>query len=346
MRALVLVGVERVEMRELPAPAPQAGEVLLRVSTAGICGSDIHGFLGHSPRRKPGLVLGHEAVGVVADVGPSAEGVRVGQRVYVNPLISCGMCMACLAGRQNTCERWRLLGMDRVNGAYAEFVAVPASQVRPIPDQVPDRLAVWAEPLANIVHCFRISMSETPHSMVVMGAGTMGALTVMLAKLRGINQVFVVDRIAARLEAALAIGADGAFDSREGDVVERLRAETGGQGVDFVMDAVGAAETRRAAAAVCRRGGRMAFLGLGENETSLPFIEMIRNEQAIFTSFAYTPRDFLDSVRLIESGRMALDRWTEERPLDEGQASFMKMTHDPGGTLKLLLNVNDGGATR
>jgi 2-desacetyl-2-hydroxyethyl bacteriochlorophyllide A dehydrogenase len=343
MKALVLVGVEQMEMRELPVPTPQSGEVLLSVSTAGICGSDIHGFLGHSPRRRPPLVLGHEAVGVVAEAHPSVDGVRAGRRVYVNPLISCGTCTACLAGRQNTCDRWRLLGMDRVNGAYAQFVAVPAAQLRLIPDHIPDRQAVWAEPLANIVHCFRISISETPNSLAVLGAGTMGALTIMLARARGIGQILVVDRNKARLETALAIGADRVFNSDDGDVVERLRDAASAQGVDFAIDAVGAAQTRRAAAAVTRRGGRMAFLGLGENETPLPFIEMIRNEQTIFTTFAYTPRDFLDSIRLIESGRLTLDRWTEQRPLDQGQAGFMKMAHDPGATLKLLLDIGQEG---
>src|SRR5205823_10635223 len=165
MQALVLTGKERVEMQEMPSPRAGPGEVLLKVSTAGICGSDIHGFLEHSPRRKPGLILGHEAVGVVAELGVGVKNLRGGQRVYVNPLISCGKCEACFGGKENCCANWRLLGMDRVHGTYAEFVAVPASQLRVIPDEVSDERAVWAEPLANIVHCFRISMSEKPKSM-------------------------------------------------------------------------------------------------------------------------------------------------------------------------------------
>ncbi|HEV8292458.1 MAG TPA: alcohol dehydrogenase catalytic domain-containing protein, partial [Tepidisphaeraceae bacterium] len=131
MKALVLTGKERVEMQEMPAPRPAAGEVLLRVSTAGICGSDIHGFLGHSPRRKPGLILGHEAVGLVSEFASDVRSFKAGQRVYMNPLISCGRCEACLGGKENCCANWRLLGMDRVQGAYAEFVAVPATQLRP-----------------------------------------------------------------------------------------------------------------------------------------------------------------------------------------------------------------------
>src|SRR5215213_6140743 len=140
MKALVLTGPQRVEMQELPQPRPGPGEVLLRVSLAGICGSDVHGFLGHSPRRKPGLVLGHEAVATVAEAHPTVDGgaAIVGRRVYVNPLVSCGSCPACLSGRQNTCRSWRLLGMDRVHGTYAQFVCVPAGQVLPVSDHVED----------------------------------------------------------------------------------------------------------------------------------------------------------------------------------------------------------------
>jgi len=333
MKALVLVGKERVEMQDVPAPRPAAGEVLLRVSTAGICGSDIHGFLGHSPRRKPGLILGHEAVGVVAELGAGEKSFRTGQRVYVNPLISCGKCEACASGKENCCANWRLLGMDRVHGAYAEVVAVPSSQLRAIPDSVSDERAVWAEPLANIVHCFRISMSEKPRSMAILGAGTMGALGLTVAKARGIEKVVVVDKNEARLKAAKEIGADAVINVDRENAREKIGT------VDYVFDAVGVSSMRRLALEVCKRGGRIGFLGMGENETSLPFIDMIRNEQAIFTSFAYTPADFAESVRLIESGTGPLLQWTESRRLEEGQESFLKMSHDPQGTLKLLLKI-------
>lgn len=329
----MLVGTEKVEMQEMAAPRPRDGEVLLRVLTAGICGSDISGFLGHSPRRKPGLVLGHEAVGVVEELGDGVRNVKAGERVYVNPLISCGKCEACRKGKENTCAQWRLLGMDRVQGAYAEFVAVPSGQVRKIADGVSDERAVWAEPLANIVHCFRMAMNERPKTMAILGAGTMGALGVAVAKARGIGRIVVVDKNEERLEAAKEIGADEVINSDDEKARERVGL------VDFVFEAVGASETRRLAVAVCQRGGRMAFLGLGENETSLPFVEMIRNEQTIFTSFAYTPADFLESVRLIESGQGPLLKWTQTRRLEEGQESFLKMAHGPGGVLKLLFDM-------
>jgi L-iditol 2-dehydrogenase len=223
--------------------------------------------------------------------------------------------------------------MDRVHGAYAEFVAVPATQLRAIPDSVSDERAVWAEPLANIVHCFRISMGEKPRSMVILGAGTMGSLGVTVAKARGIGKVVVVDKNESRLAAAKEIGADIAINIDQGNAKEQIGT------MDYVFDAVGVSPMRRLALEVCKRGGRIAFLGMGENESSLPFVDMIRNEQSIFTSFAYTPADFAESVRLIESGTGPLLKWMETSSLEEGQESFLKMTHNPGGTLKLVFRI-------
>jgi threonine dehydrogenase-like Zn-dependent dehydrogenase len=225
--------------------------------------------------------------------------------------------------------------MDRVHGAYAEYVAVPANQVRAIPDRVSDDRAVWAEPLANLVHCFRISMNEVPQSMAVLGAGTIGALGIMLGKMRGIRRIVAVDKNEARLNAAREIGADEVVSADDPVAAEKVGM------ADYVLEAVGVSAMRRLALGVCRRGGRMGFLGLAENETSLPFNEMIRNEQALFTSFAYTPKDFAESVRVIESGQKMLEKWMETRPLAEGQEAFMKMTHDPGATLKLVLQVGE-----
>jgi threonine dehydrogenase-like Zn-dependent dehydrogenase len=154
-----------------------------------------------------------------------------------------------------------------------------------------------------------------------------------------VQRLFAVDRNTDRLPVARELGAELTLDPDEGDVPAQVREATAGEGADCCLDAVGAGATRQSAVASCRRGGRVMLLGLAENESSLPFVDMIRNEQSIATSFAYTPRDFQDSVRLIESGRVSLGRWTETRPLEDGQASFMKMTHDPGATLKLVLTV-------
>lgn len=339
MKALVYVAPEKVEIQDVPRPTLQPGEVLLKVSASGICGSDIHGFLGHSERRKPPLVLGHEAVATIADLHPAVKGWSRGQRVVVNPLISCLACSACLTGKQNLCREWQVLGMDRRQGTYAEYVAVPAVQLHAISDTLSEPEAVLTEPLANIVHFYRISLVEIPDSVAIVGAGTIGILALLMARLRGISRAAVVDKNAARLEVARKLGAELVVNSAQEDPVQAVRRWSGGEGAEYVVETAGIQATRRAAVHLCRRGGRLLFIGMAEMESSLPWIEMIRDEKAVFTTFAYTPRDFATSLRLIESRRVDLRAWTEARPLEDGQAGFLKMAHDPGATLKMMFTL-------
>jgi threonine dehydrogenase-like Zn-dependent dehydrogenase len=345
MRALVYLGPERMRVEDVPTPRPAAGEALLEVGAAGICGSDIHGFLGHSERRRPGLVMGHETVARIADLGASASGWRPGQRVCFNPLLSCRSCPACLAGRQNVCPDWRIFGMDRLHGTYAEFVSVPTCQLYVLPESLPEAEAILAEPMAVVIHAFRISMLEVPRTMVIVGGGPIGCLALLLAKNRGVQRVGVIDVNDDRLAAARTLGAEVVVHAGREDVPEVLRAWTDGRGAEHVVEAVGTDATRRAAVAACAKGGRLLFLGLAENDTALPWIEMTRNEQSVFTSFAYAPRDFEASVRLLETRPFDLKPWTEAMPLAEGEAAFRKMAHDPGSTLKLMLAVSARATT-
>ena len=336
MKALVYVGPERMEIQSVPDPLPREGEVLLGVSAAGVCGSDLHGFLGHSERRKPGLVMGHEAVATVLEAHSSVTGWRKGQRVSFNPLVTCGRCRACLDGRQNLCPTWWLFGMDRVQGTYAERVAVPARQLTALSDGLSEEEAVLAEPMAVVIHAFRLGLAGTPRALAIVGGGAIGSLSLILAKLRGVPKVCVIDVNDARLEAAKRVGADLAIHAKREDAKAIVHEWSGG-GADAVIEAVGTESTRRAAVAVAAKGARLVMLGLAENDSPLPWVEMTRNEQALFTSFAYAPRDFLDSLELLESRRVDIRAFTETRPLDDGQAGFLKMVREPGATLKLLL---------
>jgi threonine dehydrogenase-like Zn-dependent dehydrogenase len=271
-------------------------------------------------------------------VHASVTGWKPGQHVVVNPLIACGACAACLAGKQNLCATWKVIGMDRLHGTYAEFIALPASCLYPLPEGLSEPEAVLTEPLANVVHLFRTSMTEIPDSLTILGAGPIGILTLVMAKLRGIARVCVVDKNEARLQAARTLRADHLVASDREDVVDAVRRWSDG-GTEFVIETAGITATRRQAVGCSRRGGRMVFVGLGENESALPWIEMIRDEKSVFTTFCYTPRDFLTALRLIESRQIDLRPWTETRALDDGQASFEKIAYDPGSTLKIVLKV-------
>ena len=330
MRALVYTAPNEVTMEDRPRPHPAPGECEIQVAAAGICGSDMSGFLGHSRRRVPPLVLGHELVGRRASDG---------RRVVANPLISCGRCAACLAGAQNLCVSWRLLGMDTTPGCYQEYVSVPETQVYEIPGELTDAQAVVAEPLANIVHLFRIAAPLPFFRMGIVGGGTMGSLALLTAKRLGVRDVLVQDVSEVRLETARKMGAAVAANIS----TETGRAEAkqfAGHGLDFVLDASGVGAARQAAFDLCRPGGLVLLLGMGQERSEIDFITSIRKEHRVAMSFAYTPADFERALGLLISGEIDIRPWTEELPLEQGQQAFDRMTKAPGNTLKMLLRVS------
>jgi len=329
MRALVYTAPRQVTLKELPRTRPAAGESEIAVTAAGICGSDLSGFLGRSRHRIPPLVLGHELVGRRSD----------GRRVVANPLIGCGHCTACLDGAQNLCSSFRLLGMDRTSGCHAEFVALPESQVYEIPDHLTDARAVVAEPLANIVHLFRIASPQLFSRMGIVGGGTMGSLALLMARRLGVREILVEDVSDARLETVRGMGSTLAVNAgtEEGRAEGRRFA---GHGLDLVIDACGTSAARQAAFDLCRPGGQVVLLGMGEQRSEIDFVTSIRKEHRVAMSFAYTPADFKGALKLLEAGEIDLSPWTAEMPLDEGQKAFERMTSTPGATLRMVLRVS------
>jgi len=329
MRALVYTAPHKVELQEIERPTPARGEVEIAVNAAGICGSDISGFLGHSRRRVPPLVLGHELVGRTSD----------GRRVVVNPLISCGHCTACLSGAQNLCSTWRLLGMDRTQGCYAEFVTLPESQVHEIPDDLPDERAIATEPLANIVHLFRLAAPAPFFRMGIVGGGTMGSLALLTALRLSAREILVQDVSDVRLATARRMGATAAANvsTEQGRDDARRFA---GQGLDLVLDASGSSPARQAAFDLCRPGGLVVLLGMSSERSEIDFVTSIRKEHRVAMSFAYTPVDFERALALLKSGEIDLTPWTVEEPLERGQEAFERMTSAPGDTLKMVLRVS------
>ncbi len=329
MRALVYTAPRQVVLEERPRPRPAEGESEIAVIAAGICGSDISGFLGHSRRRIPPMVLGHELVGRRSD----------GRRVVANPLMSCGRCTACLGGAQNLCSNWRLLGMDQTSGCYAEFISIPESQLYEIPDELTDARAVMAEPLANIVHLFRIATPLPFFRMGIVGGGTMGSLALLTALRLGVREVLVQDVSEVRLEVSREMGATLAVNvaTEDGRAMARQFA---GHGLDLVLDASGSSAARQSAFDICRPGGLVVLLGMSQERSEIDFVTSIRKEHRVAMSFAYTPVDFERSLALLKAGEIDLTPWTAEVPLEQGQQAFDLMTTAPGDRLKMLLRVN------
>ncbi|MDI4648395.1 galactitol-1-phosphate 5-dehydrogenase [Cohnella hashimotonis] len=331
MKALVYEGPRTMNMRDIPLPALQPDEVLVRVSHAGICGSELGGYLGHNSLRKPPLIMGHEFSGTIEQVGDQARGFQVGERVTANPLVTCGQCRYCLNGASQLCGARQLLGAHRP-GAFAEFVAVPARNVYRLDDHVSFAEGALAEPYACAIHVCRLLALAPTDRLLIYGAGPIGLFALQAAAAYGVRDAVIVDLNASRLEIARELGgiAVTSLDDLPGGI---------GEGFDAVIDAVGAEATRQRSVAAARPGGTVVFTGLHEADSRLPVNDMIRAEIGTKGAFAYSRDDFETALRWIGQGRINLLPWTETTSLGEGGAAFEKLIGGPGKIAKIFLTI-------
>lgn len=314
-------------MEERPRPTLQPGEQEVAIEFAGVCGSDISGFLGHSALRKPPLVLGHELVGRRSD----------GRRVVANPLVSCGHCDACLSGAQNLCDSWKLLGLGSTPGTFSEFVGLPSSQIYDVPETLSVEKAILAEPLANIVHMFRIVSPPPFFRLAIVGTGTMGALALLTSLRIGARDVLTVDINDERLATMKSLGASKTVNATDARAVSE--AQQASRGYDVVIDASGSGPARQLAFDLCRPGKQVVLLGMGAQKSEVNFVTSIRKEHRVVMSFAYTPVDFRRALDLLIAGEIDLTPWTVRLPLEQGQQAMERMSRDPGVALKMMLQV-------
>lgn len=307
MKALVYTGVESLEYRDAPDPAHIDGQQLIRVEASGICGSDMHAYLGHDARRPAPLILGHEAAGVI--IG----GPRDGERVTINPLVTCGTCEACQSGRENLCPTRQIISMPPREGAFAEMVSMPESNLIVVPDHVPLSKAALAEPLAVSWHAVRLVLqaahSQMERRALVIGGGAIGLAAALALRAMGVEDVTISEPNRGR-RAYL-----------EGRCGLSCLAEAKGA-YSIVVDAVGYAATRASASSLAAPGGVIAHIGLGEDMGGLDIRRMTLQEITFIGTYTYTMRDFRDTAQAIFDGRLGALDWTESRPLAEGAKAF------------------------
>jgi L-iditol 2-dehydrogenase len=319
---------DSLELREVPTPDPKPGEVLVRVRAVGICGSELHGFKSHAPRRTPPLILGHEFAGEIAALGAGVSGYRAGDRVAVSSTISCGSCPACQDGDPHVCPTAEVFGTRRPGG-FAEYVAAPVSTLLPMPDGLSMLQASLMEPMGNGIHAVSMLRQRFPGTVAIFGAGTIGLLTLQAARLAGAGRLAAVDVSPARLAVARQLGAERTLDARSEDVAAGIRDFSGGQGVDVAIDAVGAATTRDAAVRAVRKGGECVWLGLHDDATTLGGLDIVLGEKHLSGSFAFRPGDLRTALSLLAAGRVQLDPWVKSFPLSEGVEVFQALVHQP-----------------
>lgn len=298
MRAAVLHGPRDLRVEPAAAPEPGAGEVLVAVSLAGLCGTDYRIWTGDRPVAYP-RVMGHEFVGRVERVGPGVGRVRRGDRVVVEPNYSCGRCPLCREGNRNLCFDRTAIGID-VDGAFAELVRVPERCCWPLPEEVDDEAALLAEPLAVVVRAVARGAARPGESAAVVGAGTLGLLALQVLRARGLR-VLVVSRSSRRFALARSLGAGATHAVGDGPLAEAARAFSGREGVDLVVETAGTAEAVQHALALVRPGGRVVLTGLPHEPTPVAFFTVVRQEITIVGSMIYQD-EFGEAVRLLERG--------------------------------------------
>lgn len=337
MKVIVWTGPREMHVREAPRPEPAAQEVVVKVDAAGICGSDMSGYLGHNSLRVPPLVMGHELAGRVTAVGEGVTAPRVGDLVAVNPLIACGECALCRRGLENLCPRREIVGIHRP-GAFAEWVAVPAANCVTLPRGVDAVTGSLAEPLACGVRAVRIGGVVQGSRVLVVGAGTIGLMAIAAVRSAGGAVVLASDVHPGRLATAAAWGAARTCDARSTDSAALARQLTGDLGVDVAIDAVGSGVTRRAAIRAARPGGTVVFVGLHEAESPVEANHIVRSEIHISGSFAYTSVDFARALDMLIAGEVyPSPAWLEERALEACGASFAELIDTPPAVAKIVL---------
>jgi (R,R)-butanediol dehydrogenase / meso-butanediol dehydrogenase / diacetyl reductase len=340
LKAIVWNGPEEMAIEEVPEPTVEPGTVIVRPEAVGICGSEIEGYLGRMGNRTPPLVMGHEFAGTVIEVGEGVDSDLVGREVAVNPLSSDGTCRLCRAGYTNLCPNRKLIGIHSPGG-FAEYVLAPVRNVYPLPEGVGTRTGALAEPLANGVHAVRLADEPVEHA-VVIGAGTIGLMCLQAAVLDGIPEVSVVEPHDARRDQALELGAHAAYASGE-EAREALEEPTEGLGADLVVDAVGAEATRRMAVEeLLRPGGRVVFVGLHSDETTLGFHGVVRGQLDLQGSYAFTAEDYSQAVEWLVEGRAGIGDLPPVLPLEEGPNAFAELVKGPSGRIKVFLAETGG----
>ncbi len=323
MKALIYEGVEQLGYRDVPDAEPGMGEQLIRVEAVGICGSDMHAYLGHDARRPAPLILGHEAAGTL--VG----GAQDGRRVTVNPLVTCGICPACKNGRENLCPTRQIISMPPREGAFAQFIAMPDSNLVTVPDTVSLSKAALAEPLAVSWHAARLALAALHPAMerraLVIGGGAIGLAAALALNAMGIEDVTITEP----------------NDARRAYLAECCGQQvvTQAQGAyPLIIDAVGYATTRATASALTQPGGVMAHVGLGEDAGGLDIRRMTLHEITFVGTYTYTAQDFRDTAQAIFDGRLGPLDWIEERPLSDGNAAFQDLRAGKVAAPKIVLS--------
>jgi len=344
MKALVYEGPGRVEVRDAPQ-THSPGEALVKVSFAGICGTDMSIVGGKHPRARPPLIPGHEFSGVITSVDENQQGFKVGDRVTAYPLISCGKCIACRTGAAHVCNTLRLLGIDR-DGAMAEYASVPLDMLFKLPDELADDVAALIEPVAVCVHAIRESRLRLRDTVLVTGAGPIGLLTGLLLRSSGAREVFISEMDDFRLSMCKRFGLE-AINLKSQDVVAFIKDRTSGDEVDVLFEASGAAIAAAQMTELVRPRGQIVMLAVHKEARPIDLRQINFKEIDMIGSRVYTRQDYdLAIPYCAEHSEELAQLITHRVPLEDGPSAFKMFATPEEHSLKVLIDCNAVGGVR
>jgi L-iditol 2-dehydrogenase len=333
-------GVGNMIVSQAPVPIPQPGEALVKVAQSGMCGTEllVHDDV-YRGRRRPmpfPLIVGHEASGVLVELGPGTAGPAPGTRVAVEGVSGCGGCFHCLRGSYNLCQDWHHIGLTRA-GALAEFVTVPVSSVLPIPDDVSFETAAMLEPFSNAVHTLERLKPAPGQPAAIVGPGPLGLLNLQVLRAAGASPILVLGRRGdePRLELARTLGADVAVVADRKAALEHAARLTDGIGPAIVVEAGGTSEAVQTALDIVGGNGSLVTLGLARS-TEIDALTVVRKNLVWLGVVAAVRRHYAEAIRLIRSGKVQLERLiTHRMPLADAPSAIAAMRN--GEAVKIML---------
>ena len=340
MKALELVGPSAFKVVDKPLPEISASEVLIKVKACGICGSDIHGMDGSSGRRIPPVVMGHEASGVIEQVGADVDNLSVGDRVTFDSTVFCNDCDYCNQGRVNLCDNRQVMGVScgefHRNGAFSEHVACPAHICHRLPEGLSFEEAAFAEPVGVAVHAVNRSKVKQGDTAVVIGSGLIGLLIIQALKWRGCSQIIAFDLDDSRLALAKQLGATETFNSKQSDAVKSTVDLTSG-GADHAFEVVGASVTVNMAIDCVRKGASVTLVGNLSPEVTMPLQKVVTRELTLFGSCAISG-EYPEALTAIADGHIQVRPLiTAQVNIDDAGDWFAKLKAAEQPYLKVLV---------
>ncbi len=327
MKAAVFKEPYKFSIVHMDKPVPQKGEVLVKVMAAGICGSDIGPFAGRDiDRRQPGIIMGHEAAGIVETPGDKLGEWRTGDRVAINPQIYCNECSHCKTGAYNLCNNMLLIGSSKrkfLHGAMCEYICISRKQLLRLPDSVGFDEGAMLDPVGNAIRVIRKGNVEIGHKVVVIGCGAIGLIILQAAGIAGAGEVIAVSRSNRKSALALEIGASHFVDSSNKEkALESINEYTQGKGADVVIDAAGFDHTYDFAVSCCKKGGKIVALGYDGTHLNFPLTNLVFKEIQLIGSTGFVGESSL-ALEYLSKGRIRLDKIITNRfPLEKTQNAF------------------------